>query len=196
MPFSRRSQVPEARKQCSLLCMCCDALLWLCSALFGLTVFWRVDLTHRALRKMLSRFPYLSDRSAEYSFANKTRPQNDFTFVTQPIACSLFHWAFIYHKISKGRHHFKLEHTLVFLIWSYVHKRLNSAFVLSNYICCFLTATISKQEQNEKEFVLFLITVYLKDNNNDVRATRPGFTALWKHERYLLAWACSFPLWK
>lgn len=44
----------------------------------------------------------LCDRSAEYSFTNKTRPQYDFTFVTQPIACSLFQCASIYHIIPKA----------------------------------------------------------------------------------------------
>lgn len=45
---------------------------------------------------------YLSDRSAEYSFTNKTRPQYDFTFVTQPIACTLFQCASIYHRIPQA----------------------------------------------------------------------------------------------
>lgn len=33
---------------------------------------------------------------------NKTRPQYDFTFVTQPIACSLFQCASIYHRIPQA----------------------------------------------------------------------------------------------
>lgn len=41
----------------------------------------------------------LCDRFAEYSFAKKTRPQYEFTFVTQPVACSLFQCACIYHRI-------------------------------------------------------------------------------------------------
>lgn len=32
----------------------------------------------------------LCDRFAEYSFTSRTRPQHEFTFVTQPVACSLF----------------------------------------------------------------------------------------------------------
>lgn len=56
---------------------------------------------HSLSSEKCSPSPYPSDRSAEYSFANKTRPQYDFTFVTKPIACCLFQWAFI---IESHRH--------------------------------------------------------------------------------------------